>query len=271
MAWKKKITANHSTSGPFILKVWTQLHWIFLALSTDAEAVPEAVFLFCFVLFYERDANWSICWFRLSKHRADNSTKNTQRHWKTLANTKQNTFRPSIINKFWHGQPASDDRRTLSRHHSTAPIIVLILLALQLPSGRFFFLYLLFTVGFYSPRLRKELAVAQLDLQSRMKSSSGGERKKEKQELVGNLKSLPYNYNKNTWIWVVSAARESAGVSIVMVNSQRGAVCATQRGSPPQWTGPGVKWEIKSPETCSPSKQLLSGWESARSRQPAAD
>lgn len=134
------------------------------------------------------------------------------------------------------------------------------------------FLYLLFTVGFYSPRLRKELAVAQLDLQSRMKSSSGGEReKKKKQELVGNLKSLPYNYNKNTWIWVVSAARESAGVSIVMVNSQRGAVCATQRGSPPQWTGPGVKWEIKSPETCSPSKQLLSGWESARSRQPAAD
>lgn len=53
-----------------------------------------------------------------------------------------------------------------------------------------------------------------------------------------------------------------------MVNSQRGGVCATQRGSPPQWTGPGVKWEIKSPETCSPSKQLLSGWESARSRQP---
>lgn len=184
MAWKKKITANHSTSGPFILKVWTQLHWIFLALSTDAEAVPEAVFLFCFVLFYERDANWSICWFRLSKHRADNSTKNTQRHWKTLANTKQNTFRPSIINKFWHGQPASDDRRTLSRHHSTAPIIVLILLALQLPSGSFFFLYLLFTVGFYSPRLRKELAVAQLDLQSRMKSSSGGERKKKNKSLL---------------------------------------------------------------------------------------
>lgn len=67
--------------------------------------------------------------------------RNTQRHWKTLANTKQNTFRPSIINKFWHGQPASDDRRTLSRHHSTAPIIVLILLALQLPSGHFFLLF----------------------------------------------------------------------------------------------------------------------------------
>lgn len=122
---------------------------------------------------------------------------------------------------------------------------MLILLALQLPSGCFFF-NLLFTVGFYSPRLREVLAVSQLDLQSWMKSSSGGGGIKKKLELVGNWISLPYNYNKNARMWVVSTARESVGVSIVMVNSQRGGgVCSTQRGSPSQWTGPAVKWDVQ--------------------------
>lgn len=137
--------------------------------------------------------------------------------------------------------------------------------------GVFFFYIFCLLLGFILHGLGKSWQSLNSICSRGWKAPVGGKGKKKKRELVGNLKSLPYNYNKNTWIWVVSAARESAGVSIVMVNSQRGAVCATQRGSPPQWTGPGVKWEIKSPETCSPSKQLLSGWESARSRQPAAD
>lgn len=96
--------------------------------------------------FSERDANWNICWFRLSKHCADNSTKprnglNTQRHWKTLANTKQNTF--PLYNQQILTPAASVRRHTLSCHYSTAPIIVLILLPLQLSFGCFIFCLLL--------------------------------------------------------------------------------------------------------------------------------
>lgn len=84
--------------------------------------------------------------------------------------------------------------------------------------------YLLFTGGFCSQQLRKVLAVAQLDLQSRMKSSDGGGNgtfQKSKNCHVITIKI--HKYESPT-------VRESASFSIVMVNSLQGSVCASQWG-----------------------------------------
>lgn len=185
--------------------------------------------------------------------RNSTQTRSTQREMRKNTCKHKAEHIPPLRNQqnpTW--QAASDDRHTLSRHQATAPIIVLILLALQLPSR------LLFTVGFYSPQLREVLAVTQLDLQSWMKSSSGGaaKRKKKKKRSMLETDYLCHIIAiKNTQMWVVWTARESTGVSIVMVNTQRGGGgCATQQGSCAQWTGCSVKWDIKK------SGNLLAIW-----------
>lgn len=77
------------------------------------------------------------------------------KHTEREENTCKHAALHTIINTFWHRRPK-------------APIIVLILHPLQLPAGNFIFCLL----GDFV--LRKVLAVAQLDLQSRMKSSNCG-------------------------------------------------------------------------------------------------
>lgn len=93
----------------------------------------------------------------------------------------------------------------------------------------FFFLIFCLLLGFILRGLGKCWQSLNSICSHRWKAPVGGKGKKI-QELVGNWESLPYNYNKNTQMWVASTARESAGVSIVMVNSQRGGVFVPRSG-----------------------------------------